>query len=159
MQLNFIHLDDSLAYIQARALATVVLCHSSDPAMVDMGYNAACTLYNSCLRLRLLSEELPLNAFQTVQHLEQAWTEWRLRESRRRTGLFIGVCKTTIMIKSPLAHMNSSSWTALSHCRHNYLRSFGPGSVPCGCRAQMNCGTRKLTRSGQAYKTQGQDPL
>ena len=86
-------------------LITIGLCHSSQGSLMNGGYNAASLLFNSCLRLRLLSEDDRIGAFQQGQDVEQAWIAWRFRETRRRTGLFIWVSepqkfsRDTLMIR------------------------------------------------------------
>ncbi|CAK7207871.1 hypothetical protein SEUCBS139899_010686 [Sporothrix eucalyptigena] len=83
--------EDSLPYIQAQTLVTIGLCHSANVAMMNIGFNAASSLNNICMRLRLLDEDNRIGVFQDGQDAERAWIAWRFRESRRRTGLFIWV--------------------------------------------------------------------
>src|SRR5690606_11626950 len=90
-QLDFGRTQDSLPYIQARALATVGLCQSTQPQLMKSGYSALSLVCNACLQLRVLDEDDNIGAYEDGQSLEQVWLAWRFRETRRRTGLLIWV--------------------------------------------------------------------
>ncbi|KAF5598563.1 transcription factor ZMS1 [Fusarium pseudocircinatum] len=88
-ELDFVSSQEPLPYIQARILASVGLCQSRQPELLRCGYNASAMAAQTCLRLRLLSEDDNIGSYQDDQSLEQKWITWRFRETRRRTGLFV----------------------------------------------------------------------
>ena len=90
-QLDFGRIQDSLPYIQARALAAVGLCQSRQPQLMKCGYSTLSLVCNSCLQLRLLDEDDDIGAYEAGQTSEQVWLAWRFRETRRRLSLFIWV--------------------------------------------------------------------
>ena len=93
LQLDCGYVEDSLPYIQARALCAVSLCQSRQHSLIDCGNTALTMMCNSCLRLRLLEEDHRIGELEPGQDPDQAWIAWRFRESRRRTGFFIWVGK------------------------------------------------------------------
>ena len=88
--------EESLVYVQARALNVIGLSNSSQKRLMELGYKSIEVVSAACSRLVLL-DEIPYTTNQSQsEDLEHAWITWRVRESRRRTGLFVWV-----RLKSP----------------------------------------------------------
>jgi hypothetical protein len=66
---------------------------------MDLGYKSINVISAACSRLGLL-DEIPHTNQSQSKDPEHAWIAWRVRESRRRTGLFVWV-----RIKSPADRM------------------------------------------------------
>ncbi|CAH0052001.1 unnamed protein product [Clonostachys solani] len=88
-ELHFQKAQDSLPYLQARALAASGMCQSQQPDVLKAGFAAWALVTNSCQQLRILSEDDHIGAYEQGQDLDRTWIAWRFRETRRRTGFFI----------------------------------------------------------------------
>ncbi|CAG9988252.1 unnamed protein product [Clonostachys byssicola] len=88
-ELHFQKAQDSLPYLQARALAASGMCQSQQPDVLRAGIAAWALVTNSCQQLRILSEDDHIGAYEEGQNLDRTWIAWRFRETRRRTGFFI----------------------------------------------------------------------
>ena len=83
--------DESITYIQARALNAIGLCHCQQRSLMDIGFKIADTVFAAASRLCLLDEIPDRNHDAPESASACRWTDWRVRESRRRTGFFVWV--------------------------------------------------------------------
>ena len=108
--------DENLAYVQARALNVLGLCHSRQKDLIDIGHKASDKLHAACSRLGLFDEITNECRVSTREDNERPWSVWRATESRRRTGYFIWVRILKLCIQSLFAlDARSSPLLTLTH--------------------------------------------
>jgi hypothetical protein len=85
---------------------------------MELGYKSIDLVSAACSRLGLL-DEIPYTNQPQSEDPEHAWITWRVRESRRRTGLFVWV-----RIKSPPdLLLRTGSYSPLTRARDAGLHS------------------------------------